>query len=90
MAPSPATVRLLARCNGFGVAARDDVVGTVATPVFTGTSLLPSHLIVRTVATIPGIFRRVPSECVAVIDARTKTVTLDLSVEDVVELDDLK
>ena len=41
------TARVLARCNGFRVTAEGEVVGDVATPVFSGTKLLPEYLLVR-------------------------------------------
>jgi hypothetical protein len=80
---SPATARLLARCNGFDVTAEGDVIGTVATPVFSGTNLLPDFLLVRVAAPIPGVFRAFTTDQIDDIDALSGNVELGLTVREV-------
>jgi hypothetical protein len=78
--------RVLARCNGFRVSAEGEVVGAVATPVFTGTKLLPEYLLVRVADTIPGAYRAIPPELIAEADAETQTVFLGIAVDEVAVL----
>ncbi len=85
---SPASVRLLARCNGFEVEAGGAVVGSVETPVFSGTSLRPDYLILRTADEIPGRFRLVPPDLVVAVDPRARTVCLGLEPDEVANLDE--
>jgi hypothetical protein len=80
------TARLLARCNGFRVKAGDQVVGAVATPVFSGGSLLPDYLLVRVEAAVPGIFRAVPPDLVAAADAAAETIVLDIDASEIASL----
>lgn len=82
------TIRVLARCNGFRVEAGGEIVGSVETPVFSGTALLPDYLIVRTRESIPGRFRLVPPEVVENVDPADHVVVLDLTVQEVADLDD--
>ena len=73
------TARVLARCNGFRVKAGEEVVGSVATPVFSGQRLLPEYLLIRLDdAAMPGAFRAVPPELVASADANSATLTLEI------------
>jgi len=88
VALSPETVRVLARCNGFQVQAGGEIVGSVETPVFSGTALLPDYLIVRTRESIPGGFRLVPPDLVENVDAAGRVVTLDLTVQALADLDE--
>ena len=83
-----ATVRLLARCNGFQVEAGGELVGHVATPVFSGTSLRPEFLIVRTVERIPGRFRLVPPDAVVAVDSGERIVHLRLAPQELAELEE--
>lgn len=78
-----ATARVLARCNGFSVTAQGEVVGEVATPVFSGTKLLPDHLLVRVAESIPGTFRAIPPEHISGADAGSQTVFLAISPDEV-------
>jgi hypothetical protein len=64
----------LACCHGFAVNAEDGPVGLVATPVFSGTSLEPVSLYVRTVDAVPGAFTEIPVEWVAEIDAEHRLI----------------
>ena len=73
---------LLACCHGFAVAAGDELVGVVETPVFSGTALGPDSLIVRTVEGIPGTFADVPVAHVARVDDARRSITLNGSRED--------
>jgi len=75
---SLSTARVLARCNGFPVVAGDEHIGTVATPVFSGTKLLPDYLLVRLAESIPGTYYNVPTARVADADAEAEIVVLDI------------
>jgi hypothetical protein len=75
------TARVLARCNGFTVLAGDEPIGTVATPVFSGTKLLPDYLLVRLDESIPGTYFNVPTAQVADADAEEEVVVLDIEVD---------
>jgi hypothetical protein len=66
----------LACCHGFAVAAGDEPVGQVETPVFTGTALEPESLLLRTVEAIPGEFAAVPVTEVAAVDEAGRQITL--------------
>jgi hypothetical protein len=77
-----ATARVLARCNGFTVIARGEVVGDVATPVFSGTKLLPDYLLVRLSETVPGTYCAVPAALITDADADSETVMLEISVDE--------
>jgi hypothetical protein len=66
----------LACCHGFVVAAGDEPVGQVETPVFSGTSLEPDALIVRTVEAIPGTFAAVAVAQVATVDEADECIIL--------------
>lgn len=83
---SLATSRVLARCNGFRVTAGDEVVGAVATPVFSGSQLLPDYLLVRVSDEIPGAYRAIPSNLIASADANSETVALELTADEVAAL----
>jgi signal transduction histidine kinase len=83
---SAKTARVLARCNGFRVEAGGQLVGAVATPVFSGGSLLPEYLLVRVGAAIPGIFRAVPPDLVSAADAASETLVLKLAAAEVASL----
>lgn len=78
--------RVLARCNGFRVSADGEVVGAVATPVFSGTKLLPEYLLVRVADSIPGAYRAIPPALIAEADAETETVFLEIAADDVAVL----
>ena len=80
------TARVLARCNGFRVTAEGEVVGDVATPVFSGTKLLPEYLLVRVADSIPGAYRAIPPELIAEADAETETVFLGIAADEVAVL----
>lgn len=71
------TARVLARCNGFTVIADGKVVGSVATPVFSGTKLLPDYLLVRLAKSIPGTYWAVPATLVADADPESQTVVVE-------------
>lgn len=79
MALPAATVRVLARCNGFEVAAGDEVVGSVETPVFSGTKLQPDYLLVR----VGDHLRMVPPEAIVSADAASRTLFLGLDAAEV-------
>jgi hypothetical protein len=81
-----ATARVLARCNGFRVSADGEVVGAVATPVFSGTKLLPEYLLVRVAETIPGAYRAIPPDLIAEADPETETVFLEIAADEVAVL----
>jgi hypothetical protein len=83
---SARTASVLARCNGFRVQAGNEIVGAVATPVFSGQSLVPTYLLVRVDDTIPGVFRAVSPELVAVADASSETVVLEIEASEVAAL----
>ncbi len=78
---SLSTARVLACCNGFTVIAGDELVGTVATPVFSGTKLLPDYLLVRLTDSLPGTYYNVPTTRVADADAEEEIVVLDIEVD---------
>ena len=67
----------LSCCHGYAVAAGDGPVGRVETPIFSGTSLEPHSLLLRTVETIPGTFAAVASTRVASVDEAARSITLD-------------
>ena len=67
----------LSCCHGFAVAAGDGPVGRVETPIFSGTSLDPHSLLLRTIDTIPGTFAAVASDRVASVDEAARSITLD-------------
>jgi hypothetical protein len=75
VAVSPATARVLARCNGFEVSAAGEIVGVVETPVFSGTKLQPDYLLVR-LAGEPEL-RTVPPELVADVDPKARRIVLE-------------
>ena len=81
-----ATARVLARCNGFSVEAAGEVVGAVATPVFSGTNIVPDYLLVRVSGSIPGAFRAIPPELVAEADVGSETVFLEIEPGEVAVL----
>jgi hypothetical protein len=66
----------LACCHGFAVAAGNEPVGQVETPVFTGTALEPESLLLRTVEEIPGEFAAVSVTDVAAVDEAGRQITL--------------
>jgi hypothetical protein len=72
----------LACCHGFAVAAGDEPIGQVETPVFSGTSLEPDALIVRTVEEIPGMFAAVAVAKVAEVDESEESITLRCTREE--------
>ena len=67
----------LSCCHGFAVAAGDGPVGRVETPIFSGTSLEPHSLLLRTVETIPGTFAAVASTRVTSVDEAARSITLE-------------
>jgi hypothetical protein len=67
----------LSCCHGFDVAAGDGPVGRVETPIFSGTSLEPHSLLVRTVGTIPGTFAAVAAARVVSVDEAARSITLE-------------
>ena len=67
----------LSCCHGFAVAAGDGPIGRVETPIFSGTSLEPHSLLVRTIDTIPGTFAAVASDRVTSVDEAARSITLD-------------
>jgi hypothetical protein len=77
VAVSPATARVLARCNGFEVTAGGKVVGVVETPVFSGTKLQPDYLLVRLAG--ERELRMVQPELVADVDAKAHRIALERS-----------
>lgn len=81
-----ADARLLARCNGFLVATDGQIVGAVATPVFSGTNLAPDYLLVRLASARSGSYRVVSPELIAAVDEETETVLLAIPRDDVSEL----
>jgi hypothetical protein len=78
---SLSTARVLARCNGFTVVADREVVGRVATPVFSGTKLLPDYLLVRLAESIPGTFCAIPTALIGDADAESGIVELEIGVD---------
>jgi hypothetical protein len=77
------TARVLARCNGFTVVADGEVVGRVATPVFSGTRLLPDYLLVRLAESIPGRYCAIPTALIGDADAESETVGLEIGVDEI-------
>jgi hypothetical protein len=75
--------RVLARCNGFTVIAGGEVVGAVATPVFSGTKLLPDYLLVRVAESIPGAYRAIPPALITQADPESETVFLEIGLDEV-------
>ena len=67
---------LLARCHGFRVVANGDVIGVVETPVFSGSSLGPDSLIVRTAERIPATFSTISVGAVERIDSGRRLISL--------------
>jgi hypothetical protein len=67
----------LACCHGYAVAAGDGPVGRVETPVFSGTSVEPHSLLVRTNDAIPGMFASVATARVAAVDEAHRSIVLD-------------
>ena len=76
------TARVLARCNGFTVIAGDEHVGHVATPVFSGTKLLPDYLLIRLDESIPGTYCAIPTGLIADADPMSETVLLQIGVDE--------
>jgi hypothetical protein len=76
MTVDPSSGVSLACCHGFSVAAGDEPVGRVETPVFTGTELEPQSLLLRTVEEIPGEFAAVSVTDVAAVDEAQRQITL--------------
>lgn len=68
-----ATVRVLARCNGYDVWAGGAVVGSVETPVFSGTKLQPDYLLVR----VGDELHEVPTEAIVSVDPGSRTLFVD-------------
>jgi hypothetical protein len=66
----------LACCHGFTVAAGDEPFGLVETPIFSGTSLEPDLLLVRTLGGVPGAFAAVAVADVSAVDDARRTITL--------------
>ncbi len=75
---------VLACCHGFAIAASDQDLGVVETPVFSGTALGPDYLIVRTADSIPGGFAVVPVGLVAEIDPERRLISLGSRVDEIV------
>lgn len=75
-------VRVLARCNGYDVAAGDQIVGSVETPVFSGTNLEPDYLIVR----LEDGLRVVPPEVIVSVDTASHTLFLGLDAAELAKL----
>jgi hypothetical protein len=75
-------VRVLARCNGYDVAAGDEIVGSVETPVFSGTKLQPDYLIVR----LEDGLRVVPPEVIVSVDTASHTLFLGLDTTELAQL----
>jgi hypothetical protein len=78
--------RVLARCNGFRVTAGGEVVGAVATPVFSGTGLLPDYLLVQVTELIPGAYRAITPNLIADVDAASESIALDLTAAEMAAL----
>jgi hypothetical protein len=74
--------RVLARCNGYDVATGDEIVGSVETPVFSGTKLEPDYLIVR----VRDGLRVVPPEVIVSVDATSHTLFLGLDADELARL----
>jgi hypothetical protein len=69
-------------CHGYAVSVEGEPVGLVETPVFSGTSIEPDALLVRTVESIPGTFTAVAVADVAAVDQATEVITLRCTVEE--------
>jgi hypothetical protein len=80
------TDTVLARCHGFTVAAGDEPLGTVETPVFSGKGLRPDYLIVRTTGSALGGFADVPIALVSEIDAERRRIRLGAELADILRL----
>jgi hypothetical protein len=74
--------RVLARCNGYDVAAGDEIVGSVETPVFSGTKLEPDYLIVR----LGDSLHVVPPELIVSVDSTSHTLFLGLDTAELAQL----
>jgi hypothetical protein len=72
----------LSCCHGFEVAAGDGPVGRVETPIFSGTSLEPHSLLLRTIKTIPGTFAAVAADRVVSVDESAKRIRLDGTLDE--------
>jgi hypothetical protein len=68
--------RVLACCHGYVVAAGDLEIGEVETPIFAGPLSEPDYLLVRTVGSISGTFRIVPTTLVTDIDEDRQLVAI--------------
>jgi hypothetical protein len=84
--PSAPVAASLACCHGFSVAAGDQPVGVIETPVFAGTALEPVALVVRARDSVPGTFRLVPTSLVVTVDNDEETVTLVASEDEILAL----
>jgi hypothetical protein len=82
-----ATTGSLSCCHGFDVAAGDGPVGRVETPIFSGTSVEPHSLLLRTVHTIPGTFAAVATARVASVDEVTGRIVLNGTRDELFGLD---
>jgi len=76
------TARVLARCNGFAVVAGGEEIGRVATPVFSGTRLLPDYLLVRLAESVPGTYCAVPTSLISDADAGSEVVRLEIGLDE--------
>ena len=88
MSFSASMVRVLARCNGYDVAVGDEVVGSVETPVFSGTKLLPDYLLVRLADTDSASFKVIPPDLIVAADPDERTVFLGVERGEVEGLDE--
>jgi hypothetical protein len=72
------------------VAAGDQPVGIIETPVFSGTALEPVALVVGALDSVPGTFRIVPTSLVVTVDDDEETVTLVASEDELLALDEFE
>ncbi len=78
------TASILACCHGFTVRAVDRPIGTVETPVFSGTGLEPDSLLVRAAGSPPGSSETIAVALVAGVDLELEEVVLSVGADEAI------